>query len=431
MADIVITLIRSGDKVLVIRRSKSSDKTGQWEFPAGHREEGEGDLGAALREVYEETGLKPALYPTTHEFPLKADPKKTGKIFYSVLVGPEPEIVLNPAEHDQYEWVTLCELKDKEPVPPDFMKNTLILLRKNKVLKPNRSTKTARSLPPRTMRVIPAEGEKLENAILVGDSVDIFLRGIADDEKPKLSDLTGIVERRGRNVFWIRDPENPLTGQIPIRWGDEGQWSFIRVMRGKETIYFQKGNPLDPDDKTVSDAKGLGLILEGPPSNALDSVFKLMEGRTPDLDYSLGQAPQTLDVVAPSSARNVLLKQVRQILQDNYLEPHMVDDVGKGRVMILTQDKTLAREIKRLLEKHGKEVTAGRTGSLLVQNKVRKTASQPMKVTIPDPMKQVQEMETSLGQKGKPSPEGLEFDLKDPTQLQNLMGQSPAGMPSY
>ncbi len=55
-------------EVLLLR-----DRMGFWVFPKGHLEEGEGLLEAAVREVYEETGIRPEvllpLYPTRYVNP--------------------------------------------------------------------------------------------------------------------------------------------------------------------------------------------------------------------------------------------------------------------------------------------------------------------------------------------------------------------------
>ncbi|BBB01935.1 putative MutT family protein [Actinacidiphila reveromycinica] len=53
----VHVLVRSGDRVLLLRRSDQLPGGGRWQLPGGHLEEGESVPAAAARELAEETGL--------------------------------------------------------------------------------------------------------------------------------------------------------------------------------------------------------------------------------------------------------------------------------------------------------------------------------------------------------------------------------------
>jgi 8-oxo-dGTP diphosphatase len=67
-------VVRDG-KVLVVHRPKYDD----WTFPKGKAEEGESDEDCALREVYEEAGLRCALEDelgATHYVDAKGRPKR-------------------------------------------------------------------------------------------------------------------------------------------------------------------------------------------------------------------------------------------------------------------------------------------------------------------------------------------------------------------
>ncbi len=190
----------------------------------------------------------------------------------------------------------------------------------------------------RDVRVLPGPKEDLKEAILVGDEVDIFLKDKSGRKKAQ-PDLHGIVERRNRNMFWIRDPEDGEAHALD--WQDNSSWAFVRIMRGKgNVINYVNGNPYDPDSEATQRAKGLGLIFDPPKPKHTESVLRIMRGGTPDMDeFSMGQAPKTLEVVAPSSAtKNEVYHQVLEALDNYYLEPDMVDDIGNGRVMVLTQD---------------------------------------------------------------------------------------------
>jgi 8-oxo-dGTP pyrophosphatase MutT (NUDIX family) len=240
-------------------------------------------------------------------------------------------------------------------------------------------------LPTRTVRHLPEPGEDLKEAILVGDEVEIFLKDQASrKDEDSAPDVSGIVDRRNRNTIWIRsleeDEEEGDSIKSPLAWKNDGDWAFIRVYRDPDqVIHYVKGNPYDPDKKTMERAKGLGLILETNPPDYFESVFALMRNETPDLDRSLGQAPESFDEVAPFHEPRPgippILHRVREVLHDSGLEPDLVDHVGNGRVLILTQDSDLKRDIVRVLEKGGVEVKAGRRGNLIATEGPRRLAT--------------------------------------------------------
>lgn len=60
--DCVGVICFRGDDVLLIQRGTAPRK-GEWSIPGGRIEEGESEAQAALRELYEETGVRAALGP--------------------------------------------------------------------------------------------------------------------------------------------------------------------------------------------------------------------------------------------------------------------------------------------------------------------------------------------------------------------------------
>ena len=51
-------LIMDGGKALILRRSATSNKPGLWNLPGGGMEKGETTEQSAIRELFEETGLR-------------------------------------------------------------------------------------------------------------------------------------------------------------------------------------------------------------------------------------------------------------------------------------------------------------------------------------------------------------------------------------
>ena len=69
----VAAVIRRDGRVLVTRRHGHAERGGQWEFPGGKVEPGEGEPEALVREIREELGcgvrVGPLLARTSHRYP--------------------------------------------------------------------------------------------------------------------------------------------------------------------------------------------------------------------------------------------------------------------------------------------------------------------------------------------------------------------------
>lgn len=99
----------AGAEVLLLRRATSL--AGTWCQVAGSIEAGETAWQAALRELEEETGLRPeALYSadTCEQFYEADRDAITMAPVFVAFVGAEAEVVLNP-EHDAFRWVGFAE----------------------------------------------------------------------------------------------------------------------------------------------------------------------------------------------------------------------------------------------------------------------------------------------------------------------------------
>jgi 8-oxo-dGTP diphosphatase len=70
---VVAAVVRRGDAILVTRRADLPGRPGQWEFPGGKVEPGEGDAEALAREIREELGCDVAVGPLllrhVHRYP--------------------------------------------------------------------------------------------------------------------------------------------------------------------------------------------------------------------------------------------------------------------------------------------------------------------------------------------------------------------------
>lgn len=98
----------AGPRWLVLRNARE----GHWGFAKGHLESGEGELAGALREVLEETGLRPRLDPAFREaiqYDVPATKKRPAArkevVYYLGSVAPSDEVRASD-EHDRVEWLT-------------------------------------------------------------------------------------------------------------------------------------------------------------------------------------------------------------------------------------------------------------------------------------------------------------------------------------
>jgi lipoyl(octanoyl) transferase len=117
-----IVVLRGDSEVLLLRRTKA--RGGFWQTLTGRRELGESAIAAAARELYEETGLAPALSDLVdlqyvHAFALDPSripgisparaPRFARETAFAVRVPPGTEVRLDPTEHDRHQWCPIPE----------------------------------------------------------------------------------------------------------------------------------------------------------------------------------------------------------------------------------------------------------------------------------------------------------------------------------
>ncbi|MGH7655196.1 MAG: NUDIX domain-containing protein [Gemmatimonadaceae bacterium] len=105
--------------VLVLRRAKGTRSPGSWELVHGHIEKGELPVGAARRELREETGLATdKLYSITVNpfYLLASDTVQVALVFAAIV---ESERVVIGAEHDRHEWLSVAAAAKRLTWPRD------------------------------------------------------------------------------------------------------------------------------------------------------------------------------------------------------------------------------------------------------------------------------------------------------------------------
>lgn len=102
------------NKVLIIKQPPRADQPGKWGPPGGHAEEGETTEETAIREIFEETGLKISItgivkiaYFTDIDALV---------IYYKAKVKNSKNIRVNSEEVSEYRWLTSTQLRNNKLV---------------------------------------------------------------------------------------------------------------------------------------------------------------------------------------------------------------------------------------------------------------------------------------------------------------------------
>ena len=109
-----LMVVRDG-KVLVVKRAEHDTLPGMWELPGGSVDEGETIIDGAVRELFEETGLRVKDFLAEFEGMDYVSSKNINvrQINYLVDVY-ESEIKLDPEEHSDYRFIDLTDLDTLE-----------------------------------------------------------------------------------------------------------------------------------------------------------------------------------------------------------------------------------------------------------------------------------------------------------------------------
>ncbi len=106
--DVVSVFIEHNGEVLLLHRQDHKPQGNTWAMVAGKVDEGEELLGAMVREVEEEIGLKtnPADYKYFEGYYVRYPGYDYLYHIYSLSVSEKPELNINQTEHKNHVWIT-------------------------------------------------------------------------------------------------------------------------------------------------------------------------------------------------------------------------------------------------------------------------------------------------------------------------------------
>ncbi|MFJ3439683.1 NUDIX hydrolase [Streptomyces sp. NPDC086081] len=116
-----VLLLDPEDRVLLLRYAAGQPGAGLWGLPGGMLDHGEDPLGAACREVHEETGIELDGTPRLIGYDHRADVKGTGPVIDFYYYGgrlPAAPAVRRSGEHDDHGLFALDELGSTALLPP-------------------------------------------------------------------------------------------------------------------------------------------------------------------------------------------------------------------------------------------------------------------------------------------------------------------------
>jgi len=305
-------------KVLLIRRA-GSYKKGFWESPAGHIEEGEAVVAAALREIEEETGLSTVLFSKTISFQISSGIK--AKMFLARVPGGDSgqdRVVLSPKEHSDFKWVHVSELKSPENQPqnPHFRERVFELLSMNDF--PVEKRDLYESISSQELKGLIRKGDKLRIRKITGEEI-----------KGEVSEVSSA---------YITLMDSKKVSQC-IDWNPMSSWTVVSTMRG----VIQRDFLLDGEELSLSDE--IGLLLENHQGGVDDAIYSTLPS---DAQMPLGMVQPSMFDFADAKVTLPFHRTVMETLQDSDLSP-INSEVDGDRILVLFDSPRKAREAAEAL----------------------------------------------------------------------------------
>ena len=113
----VWVIIKVGNEALILKRGKKSNNPNLWNFPGGGVEKNEAIKTSAVREVWEEAGIR--IKESDLIFTHREEKSKRILYFYTVEMKKKPTVKINK-ESAKYKWTTWDDFPKNLHKPTKF-----------------------------------------------------------------------------------------------------------------------------------------------------------------------------------------------------------------------------------------------------------------------------------------------------------------------
>jgi len=100
------------NEILILKRQVREGKSNGWCLPGGKVEPGEKSIDGAIRETFEETGIKINI-PTFVGEAVSGSKEYTVKVYFTPMFKKE-DVTLSIREHSEYAWVNIDDVDTYE-----------------------------------------------------------------------------------------------------------------------------------------------------------------------------------------------------------------------------------------------------------------------------------------------------------------------------
>jgi len=100
------------NEILLLKRQYREGKSNGWCLPGGKVEPGEKSIDGAIRETFEETGIK-INTPTFLGTAISASKEFTVNVYFTTMLTKE-DVTLSIREHSEYAWVNIDDVDTYE-----------------------------------------------------------------------------------------------------------------------------------------------------------------------------------------------------------------------------------------------------------------------------------------------------------------------------
>ena len=100
------------NEILILKRQHREGKSNGWCLPGGKVEPGEKSIDGAIRETFEETGIKINI-PTFLGTTISASKEFTVNVYFTPMAKKE-DVTLSIREHSEYAWVNINDIDTYE-----------------------------------------------------------------------------------------------------------------------------------------------------------------------------------------------------------------------------------------------------------------------------------------------------------------------------